>query len=260
MITMSPSSFDQIHLNSLKKVRETYSPQSEEAASKTGRDWYNSLKLLPDKKPKAIENQTSNPKRNEIFELVKDTSVDTVTLCAVIMAWGGMRVSHGQKLFRQQDQWLEAVEKVRFGKFTRRESYNILHQMRLRKGLPGMGPAYFTKLIFFLRGRDVHDVGYIMDQWTGCSVNVLTSNPSMILMNVSSTWKSADTVNSDFTVSDQNGPEHYENFCLALDDIAQEMQLEKLDAELLLMSQGRGRGDWRKYVITHRKAVSVIAP
>jgi hypothetical protein len=47
---------------------------------------------------------------------------------------------------------------------------------------------------------------------------------------------------------------------LALDDIAQEMQLEKLDAELLLMSQGRGRGDWRKYVITHRKAVSVIAP
>jgi hypothetical protein len=255
------SPFDRNHLDVLKKMRANYCRQTEEAASRTGLDWYNSLQLPADfKVPAGIEKQTSKPNRDVLFKLASDQSVTTVTLCAVILAWGGMRASNGKMLFSQQDRWREAVDKVRFNKLTRREAYRLLHELRLKGELPGMGPAYFTKLIFFLRGPGVNDMGYIMDQWTGCSVNVLTGNPSMVLMNVTCTWKSATTVSSDFTVSDRNGPDHYEQFCAAVDHIAAAMDLDRQDAELLLMSQGRGRGDWRKHVITHRKAISVGAP
>jgi len=250
--------FSDEHIEVLKKLRKTYDRGLEGAASRTGADWYNSLKLPSYiRPPEGIERQKSNPKRDDIFSLVSDTSVDTLSLCAAIFAWGGMRADHGKKLFIEQNRWHGTVDAVRSNKLSRRDSYCLLHKLRLDKSLPGMGPAYFTKLIFFLRGRNVEDIGYIMDQWTGCSVNVLTSDPRKVLMNVTCTWRSAEEVQSDFTVSDLNDADRYEQFCCAIDQLSSELKLGKVDTELLLMSEGRGKGIWRKHVIANRIAVTV---
>ena len=122
-----------------------------------------------------------------------------------------------------------------------------------------MGPAYFTKLVFFLRGSDVADPGYIMDQWTGCSVNLLTGDPCTVLMNANYTWIRPTTLRSDFQVSDKNDARRYGHFCSIIDDIASMVSLDPVDAELLLMSQGRGRGAWRRHVQAHRQAPSIAS-
>ena len=252
--------FDENHLAKLNKVREAYDRSSEVAASRTGSDWYNKLKLpYGTEEPAGIKRLISKPKRDELFKLVDDSSVSTLSLCAAIFAWGGMRASHGRMLFRQPSEWCAAADILRSCKLTRGEAYKLLHDLRLKKLLPGMGPAYFTKLIFFLRGPNVKDMGYIMDQWTGCSVNVLTSDPCKISMDVTCTWTSAKKVRSDFRVSDQNNDDRYEQFCCAIDQLSKELSLDRMDTELLLMSHGRGQGDWRKYVIAKRQAVTVTA-
>jgi len=125
-----------------------------------------------------------------------------------------------------------------------------------------MAPAYFTKLIFFLRGADVADTGYIMDQWAGCSVNILTGDPCAVLMNATYTWKvpkkGPKKLAADFQVSEHNTAEDYERFCRVVDEIAVITKLPPHDAELLLMSEGKGKGAWRKYVVDNRRLPATI--
>ncbi|UFN51582.1 hypothetical protein LPC08_25295 (plasmid) [Roseomonas sp. OT10] len=252
------------HLDALRKARRAYDRAAEERGTRTGLEWVTSLGLGERDGLPGIERHRSEPNREDLFSLVADASQDTMTLCAVILAWGGMRVSHGKALFGAGAGavWRRAAEEVRFEDLGRADAYSRFHALRLRKVLPGMGPAYFTKLVFFLRGKDVHDVGYIMDQWTGCSLNVLTGDPNTVLMNATYTWKRSKKtrqvgLRSAFQVSDENGPDRYERFCSAVDRIAGEVSLSRMDAELLLMSRGRGRGAWRKHVLHHRQTPTI---
>ena len=245
--------FQDDHLLALQEARREFRRDREERAPKSGSGWFSSLNLDVSLRPPGVEHYTSKPNRKELFDLVADGRQDTVAVCASIMAWGGMRADHGRKLFTEQKSWRAAAEEIRFTGKTRIKAYSILSQQRALGHLPGMGPAYFTKLIFFLRGRDVADPGYIMDQWTGCSINLLTGNPSLVLMEATYRWAGPTQLRSDFRVSDQNCPTHYERFCKALDEVAIRVALDPIDAELLLMSEGRGRGSWRNYVIQNRQ-------
>ena len=49
-------------------------------------------------------------------------------------------------------------------------AYKQFHRLVNEKKLTHMGPAYFTKLIYFLGSKQN---GYIMDQWTARSMNLL---------------------------------------------------------------------------------------
>lgn len=241
------------HLTALREARGAYNRSDEEAAPRTGREWVASLGLSDEYELPGIEQHGSKPNRDALFRLAADDRQDTLTICAVIMAWGGMHVCHGKGLFRAGAKWRGVAEEVRFGGISRAKAYSLFHALRVKGALPGMGPAFFTKLVFFLRGKDIFDFGYIMDQWTGCSLNVLTGDPNTVLMNAIYTWTRSMTIRSDFQVSDENGVDRYERFCAAIDRIADEISLPPIDAELLLMSQGRGRGVWRQHVIAHRQ-------
>jgi hypothetical protein len=249
--------FQEAHLVRLMEVRQTYSRAAEERAPRTGRSWIESLGLGTGYDPPGIEGHASKPNREALFRMVTDRQQDTMALCATILAWGGMHVRHGRDLFRAGVKWREIAETVRLGGLSRMEAYALFHQLRIEGSLPGMGPAFFTKLVFFLRGSAVTDPGYIMDQWTGCSVNILAGDPCPVLMNGTHAWISPMTFRSDFQVSDQNDAGRYQQFCTTIDDIAEAVGLERIDAELLLMSQGRGRGAWRQHVLAHRQAPSI---
>ena len=96
-----------------------------------------------------------------------------------------------------------------------------------------MTAAYFTKLIFFCPRQ--HD-GYIMDQWTSKSVNLIFDE------------KIVDLSKAGF-VTDTNNADKYERFCRCIEELGEAAGWEPEETELRIFSEGRGRGAWRNYVI-----------
>jgi hypothetical protein len=100
-----------------------------------------------------------------------------------------------------------------------------------------MGPAYFTKLIFFLR-PDLN--GYIMDQWLARSINLLFPQAGPIRL-------------SNTVVTDRNTADDYERFCSHVEHVARELGITPAEAEERMFSNGgRSKGRWRQYVIAHK--------
>ena len=201
-------------------------------------------------------------RRSEIFELAADPNVSTATVCVAAMAWGGMNVDHFRRLCQSSSgKWLDVAEQIGKGRLTRAHAYERLRVLRKNDNLKGMGPAFSTKLIYFLTPRDKskHQTAYIMDQWTASSVNVLTGW-NMVQMDVTPksprrTRKSSMSelaLSLTFTVSDTNTADDYEAFCSAVDQLACRFCLcaDQVD-QALFGADVIGPGCWR-YVI-HRR-------
>jgi hypothetical protein len=88
-----------------------------------------------------------------------------------IFAWGGMGVRNARLALREWEKWKEPCLDLvgGGGAIEAYEHFNGLHRSKIIKGL---GPAYYTKLIYFLGKGD----GLIMDQWTSRSTNLLFGN------------------------------------------------------------------------------------
>jgi hypothetical protein len=149
-------------------------------------------------------------------------------------------------MWERRTSWVPTLEKLRTEEemLSRDRAFRELHELRTACSLPGMRAPYFTKLIFFL--RPVAD-GYIMDQWTAKSVNLLVGR---------------DVVKLDRNgyVTDENGAEDYETFCQTIDCLR--VPLGKQfghEVEEKLMSEGHGKGEWRNYVIANWRAPTLVA-
>ena len=185
--------------------------------------------------------------RQGLKEMVALSNVNTIDCCASVLAWGGMNRMHGSRLFKCKSDWISLSEKIRSGAVSRSEAYDEFAGLRNSGQLSGMGPAYFTKLIFFLMPESTMR-GYIMDQWTARSVNLLSGK------NLVRTKRYEVQVNGRLrtfeTVSDQNTSRDYENFCVYLEELSQHsaINVPPEDLEQCLFSNGRGKGRWRTYV------------
>jgi len=117
-----------------------------------------------------------------------------------------------------------------------------------------MGPAYFTKLIHFLMPFNNYGrpVGMIMDQWAGCSINVLLGT-NLIRMDATFTWN-AENVSSKYTVSNTNNAQIYEAFSAAVHQLAGLVgrTVEVVDRAFLSIG-GNNPGSWRQHVIANRR-------
>ena len=97
-----------------------------------------------------------------------------------------------------------------------------------------MGPAYFTKLICFV---NPNLKGYIMDQWTSKSINLLFENNIVALTNSGH-------------VKDTNSASVYEEFCSKIECLAELLKLNPIDLEENLFSNGGvNKGKWRQFVV-----------
>ncbi len=185
--------------------------------------------------------------RQELREMVASPNVNTIDCCASILAWGGMNRMHGSRLFKCESDWISFSERIRSGSIRRSEAYDTFAGLRRSGKLSGMGPAYFTKLIFFLMPESTIR-GYIMDQWTARSVNLLSGK------NLVRTKRHAIQFNGKLrtfeTVCDENTSWNYENFCVYVEELSQHsaINLPPEDLEQCLFSNGRGKGRWRSYV------------
>jgi len=154
-------------------------------------------------------------------------------LAIAILSWGGMNREHGKSLFKNKE-WLEVIERMRETAVNRKDAYEQFKNLRKNKKLVGMGPAYFTKLICFAN-RDLN--GYIMDQWTSKSMNILTGSSFINLT-------------SQGSVSDRNSADTYEKFCNLIEELSDIVRMAPLDTEEALFSYGgRKKGEWRSFVI-----------
>jgi hypothetical protein len=159
----------------------------------------------------------------------------------VVAAWGRMKTNNGRATWAARRNWLPVLHNIRRKIYSRKDAYQEFANLRAHNQLPGMGPAYFTKIIFF---ANVKQVGYIMDQWTGKSMNLLCR--SIGLRNC------IPHMTPQGLVSDNNIPADYESFNRCIEALATRLGITAEECEQRLFSNGANGGQplgiWRQYV------------
>lgn len=185
--------------------------------------------------------------REDLFEMSGNKDFDDLQVAICILAWGGMQSSNGKRVLRRWDKWKHVVGKLRRDKLARIDAYAEFQSIREAGNLPGMGPAYFTKLIYFC--SPAHD-GFIMDQWTARSANLLLGWPLVETERMTPRRGAWDR--NPQRVSDQNDEDVYHCFCTFISNLAQQVGCpgEEDEIERRLFSAGRRQGCWRSYVIS----------
>jgi len=188
--------------------------------------------------------------REQLFEYISNTSQSVFNCTITILAWGGMNREHCINAIKSFNLWHNILEKIRNGQLNRIDAYADFHDLRSKNKLKGMGPAYYTKLIFFLSQEK--NRGFIMDQWTSRSFNLLHNSP-MIKVNIQK------NKNGNFAahVSDKNTPSTYEEFCSYIEKVSKSLP-EKVKpdvVEMNMFSQGYGKGKWRTYLLSEDATV-----
>jgi hypothetical protein len=197
--------------------------------------------------------QLDKVNRDQLKSIVANAHIDTFTCCISILAWGGMNRRHGALLFSRFSDWEYVAEDIRKGRLTRSQAYQEFSKLRNSNKLPGMGPAYFTKLIFFLMPNEKNK-GYIMDQWTSVSINLLLDE-KVIHTSIQKTHNKNGKLKISERVLDSNSHIQYETFCLAVEYIANLHGVNPETIEQLMFSEGRGNGEWRNHVIGYRNSL-----
>lgn len=108
-----------------------------------------------------VRNICLNPANDVLFGYV----------CA--MAWGMQGAGPGGRghvasAWAERARLIPKLNALRAGELSRAAAYDLFTG---RGAVPGLGPSYFTKLLYFFSPKPTF---YIMDQWTGKSVDLLT--------------------------------------------------------------------------------------
>ncbi|MCK5385297.1 MAG: hypothetical protein KAJ29_06935 [Alphaproteobacteria bacterium] len=221
-------------------------------------DYNQSDGIIPSTFGYLVDDATSLPQnsvsRGDLFQMSADKKIKIDVLCLSVFAWGGIHKNNLNYAFNLRDRWFPVAEKIRAGLYNRADAYAEFCQLRKDKHLKGVGPAYFTKLIYFLM-PDQKDKprGYIMDQWVSCSVNILAGR-NLVFLDAAYKWKGNDNCSSNFTVSDVNTHHDYEAYCQYIEKLAVRIKRSPDETEFCLMSEGgKKKKTWRDHVINNRR-------
>lgn len=168
--------------------------------------------------------------RGRLIALAREGQTEKFFLS--VMAWGGMKVSHGISAWAARDTWRAPLESALAGRLSR----SALYARFAATSVAGMRAAYFTKLIHFASPPGAAPIGYIMDQWTAKSVNLIRRRTVVVL-------------DAAGYVQPVNDDAAYEAFCQAVDAIGGHLQIGGAEAEERIYSRGGRRpAPWRAYV------------
>jgi hypothetical protein len=117
--------------------------------------------------------------RSQLRSLIHDQITNSFSLddtfvrscVANIFAWGGQgaRSARSSLRLRNWSNWRQPCFDLLNNSIGTADAYKAFYSLQNKKEMKGVGPAFYTKLIFFLGNGD----GLIMDQWTSRSVNLL---------------------------------------------------------------------------------------
>ena len=207
------------------------------------RKWFSSLDAdlnLPN-----LSDQTFNREglKNKIKEYKarsgKLSDTDIRELIVMIFAWGGMRVSDkgGKPAIATIDKYEGICRNLLENKLSPVESYKQFFEAR-KSGMKGIGPAYYTKLIYFLCQQEAA----IMDQWAARAVNVLSGEKLIKLDNKK-------------IVSQENDEEVYKKYLDFLGKIKIEFNMDNLSKTEQLIYSCSPRNDKRVSVSPEDRAI-----
>jgi hypothetical protein len=169
--------------------------------------------------------------RNELRAYCQDPAVSDESCFIACMAWGKMRRDHFQMVWAARDRLMPLVRTLRTSGLSREDAYHHFQATPI----PHLGPAYYTKLIFFL--RQATD-GYVMDQWTGKSVSLVVTP---VFIKIQGEW-----------VTSANNADSYPRYCEAVELVATAIGKPGDVTERMLFSMGqinrKPRHAWRAYV------------
>ena len=172
--------------------------------------------------------------------------VEVGYICA--MAWGKQGVGpngalHRLSAFNALPIFAPRLQALGQGGLSRIQAYNLF-ALPAGNNVPGLGPAFFTKLLYFFSPEPSM---YIMDQWTAKSVNLLNGQ-LLVKMNGNQ-------------VHNQNKSGNYQAYCEDIDAIANVMQCPGQQIEEMLFSNGGHHpGAWRAYVRAYWPAFAAETP
>ena len=173
--------------------------------------------------------------RDELRRICRDASENVLVAYICAMAWGAQHARHARTAWACRKDLIPKLNTLRSKNLPRMEAYNLFAG---EDGIQGLGPAYFTKLLFFFSPSNTN---YIMDQWTAKWMILLTGER---LVEMSMVPHGGPTR--------ANSGRHYQAFCEAIDCLAAKLHLsgEKTE-ELIFSAGGRNAGCWRRHVREH---------
>ncbi len=209
--------------------------QQQGALGKSPRQWVAGLGLqdVPD-----VEQLPQQPlDRAGVRAICSDPNTPVLFGYVCAMCWGwqekGPRGASGATgAWQSRGKIEQHLQKLRTGNLNRCEAYNLF---RGEGEVKGLGPSYFTKLLFFFSPADDF---WIMDQWTGKSINLLTGKNVVRF--------------SGSSPSGQNKGGNYQAYCEEIDALATLLNTNGNEIEQRLMSKGKPNPwPWRSHVVAN---------
>ncbi len=192
--------------------------------------------------------------KGELLAHCQSSTYSIKEKCIMILIWGGMI---GQRINNTLDycNGYTAQTELAFLRLmrcrTRFEAFQVLKDSKENNLLPGVGVAFYTKFLFFLR-PDLN--GYILDQWTGKSYNLLMQGENHELGPIPFQGN---------VVQNQTTAEQYEHFCQTIDTLTiaynlhHNTNLSGYQVEGKLFTAG---GNWRAYLNQHYPLAGQAVP
>lgn len=174
--------------------------------------------------------------RHMVRRICLNPNVHVLAAYAVAMAWGGQDMGYFRTSVGSAN--LPGLLLQLRGSVNNRAADFAITQTAAA-AIHGLGISYYTKLLYFFRPSPD---AYILDQWTVKSARLLF-HPCGVHMR-------GDLPDPNTT------PVQYEWFCAELDSLAPRLWPANPGAsgeaaEVAIFDEGRGRGEWRKYVVAH---------
>ena len=188
--------------------------------------------------------------RCDVRKFVDNKDANALAKVLFTLAWGGMNLHNASYALKSyQNCWKEIVDDMLEKNLCRDEAYKRFHSLVENGKLTHMGPAYFTKLIYFLEPK--HN-GYIMDQWTARSMNLLRKSNECEIQLIPTTKRKSDGFRNFRVNPKKNDVCIYRAFCEDLEHLADYLKIDPENTEKLIFSKG-GRGEkmgcWRRFVL-----------
>ena len=150
--------------------------------------------------PSVLQGVVGQFTRSQVRSICRDASIHPLLGYAAVMAWGGQNFRFFDMSIQSRS-LIPLLMRLKGSGYTRAEDFD--HCLRL---IPGVGIAYFTKLLFFFRPASD---AYILDQWTAKGITFLCSPNAPIRLDRSGHAPAPDT----------RGRE-YEEFCKCIEQAA----------------------------------------
>ena len=251
--------FNQQALNKLKRCKEkidTSVPKKIQNelwfASLSPKAWFDKFEPgydIPELPEKRLN-------RSQLLELIQPyrgkNEVDEIKIRKLIIsvfAWGGMRPTPtwGQLAINTIKSYEKICLGLLRGELDSTSAYDEFYKQKKLGQMRGVGPAYYTKLIFFLGNQ----AGAIMDRWTARSTNLLLNAPVVKL-------------NSTKYVDNENPKQVYAEYLEFISELKTTLSIESVSkTEELIFScshiqatvinrlgkHHQACSAWRKYVV-----------